>query len=904
MGLSIHDRLGPYEVTDRIGAGGMGLVYAATDHRLDRVVALKVLPDTGDDDRDRRARFHREAKALAKLCHPNIGAIYGFEHSGETAALVLELVPGVTLQERIAQGPLPLGEAVSVAVELARGLEAAHAQDIVHRDLKPANIKLTPGGRVKILDFGLAKVVPSDAARTATGTERGMVVGTAGYMSPEQARGKPVDKRADIWAFGCVLFEMLTGRPAFRGETRSDILAKVLEREPGFFELPPDTPPDVQRLVRRCLDKDPRRRLRDIGDALIALEEVARSGASAPEVNPTGTRAEGWSGSRARLAGGVIIVLAGVYLSTTDGSVLGALRRAPATPMTRSSLLLPADHRIPTRERLPITISDDGSSLVYVAGRNGHQQLYLRPLDGLVARAVPGTEGAVNPFFSPDGQWIGFWAGGAVRKVSVHGGPPIVLCDSAPIRGATWSAQDNIVFGTTAEVLHGLWQVSADGGTPQPLTALDAESGDISHRFPEMLPNGSVLFTVVNKDGTTSVAVRANEGQTHTLVADGSLGRYAATGHLIYVQGDALWAMPFDAEQLTPRGEAVPVLDGLKLSIGGGGAQFDFASNGLLVYGPGGAPMDGSDRVLMFVDRDGQTEPLTAIPGGYAYPRLSPDGSQVGVVIADDVQVLGSNADLWVHEIERGTRTRLTSTGTNRYFPAWTPDGEAIAFGAQRTGSDGYDLYHASAHGDGPAQPLLSREHGQFPTSWSPDGKTLAFYESHPDTLRDLWVWHVGDGTKPEPLLATPFQERAPTFSPDGRWLAYVSDASGRDEVYVLPVERPHTAVTVSTTGGTEPVWSDDGDELFYRNHDEMMAVTVKTTSIFEAGVPRVLFTGDYDVDLSGGGLGGVANFDVTSDGQRFVMVAGSVDTTHDGPVQLVLVHNWFRDLADGEHGS
>ena len=902
MGLTTGDRLGPYEVTGRLGAGAMGQVYAATDHRLDRVVALKVLGDAGHDDPDRRARFTREAKALASLCHPNIGAIYGFEDSGETAALVLELVPGITLQERIARGPMPPEEAVSVAVELARGLEAAHAQGIVHRDLKPANIKLTPGGRVKILDFGLAKVVPSDATRTATGTEGGMVVGTAGYMSPEQARGKPVDTRADIWAFGCVLFEMLTGRPTFRGETRSDILAKVLEREPGFFELPPGTPPDVQRLVRRCLDKDPRRRLRDIGDALITLEEATRSGTA--EVEATRPRPMGWSGSRARLAGGAVMVLAAVYVAATSGSVLGSLRPTSTSPLTRSSLVLPPDHRIPTRERLPIAISDDGSSLAYVAGRNGHQQLYLRPLDGLAARALPGAEGAVNPFFSPDGQWIGFWADGAVRKVSVHGGPPIALCDSAPIRGAIWSAQDDIVFGTTAEVLHGLWQVSADGGTPQALTALDAEAGEISHRFPEMLPNGSLLFTVVSKDGTTSVAARSGEGHTRTVVADGSLGRYAATGHLVYVQGDAVWAMPFDAEQLTPRGDAVPVLDGLRLSIGGGGAQFDFASSGLLVYGPRGAPMDGSDRTLVLVDREGRPEPLTPMPGGYAYPRFSPDGRQVGVVIADDVQVLGSDADLWVHEIARGTRTRLTFTGTNRYFPAWTPDGEAIAFGAQRTGSDGYDLYLASVGGGGPAQPLLSREHGQFPTSWSPDGETLAFYESHPDTLRDLWVWQVGDGTEPQPLLATPFQERAPTFSPDGRWVAYVSDASGRDEIYVLPVETPHTAVTVSTTGGTEPVWSDNGDELFYRNRDDMMAVTVNTNPTFEAGAPRVLFTGDYDVDLSGGGLGGIANFDVTSDGQRFVMVSGNGDTSPDGPVQLVLVHNWFSDLVGDGHGS
>jgi eukaryotic-like serine/threonine-protein kinase len=886
----VGQKLGSYKILSLLGAGGMGEVYQAQDTKLGRDVAIKVLPAAFVHDVERLARFQREARMLAALNHPNIATIHGLEQSDGVHYLVMELVPGQTLAERLGGGALKIlkiKEALKLGVQIAEALEAAHERGVIHRDLKPANVKVTPEGRVKVLDFGLAKAFAGDSGQdlssaatlTAMGTEEGMILGTPAYMSPEQARGKAVDKRTDIWAFGCVLYEMLAGKVAFRGATVSDTIVAVLEREPDWQALPAATPTKIRDLLRRCLQKESQHRLRDIGDARIEIEEASAAPAM-PE--PAATR----KGVRA-LGRQVLILSVGALLlvAIVTGLTMWNLKSSPAPtpqPVSRTVITLPPGQQLAGLDLGPaVALSPDGSRLAYVARQGGTQQLYLRAMDSQEAKLIPGTEGAVNPFFSPDGQWLGFFASGKLKKVSVNGGAALTLGDGVTFGGASWGSQGMIAISPTS--IPGLQQVPDTGGTPQTLTLL--EKGDASHRWPEFLPGGkTVLFAAgpaANNWTDAQVAVQSvGTGDRRNLVQGGTHPRYALSGHLVYAQGGRLMVVPFDPQRLRTTGAAIPLVEGVLQSTITGAAQYSLSSTGSLVYVPGTFQSDKSK--LVWVSRNGAQQPVVAPAHAYRQPRLSPDGRRVAVTINEQ------GDQVWLYDLSRETLTRYTFEGNRNTDPAWTPDGKRIAFESNKEGPQ--NLFWQLADGSGGLERLTTSDYTQFPLSWSPDGQLLAFIEFNPTTGRDIWMLRLGD-RKAQPFLRTPFDETSPQFSPDGRWLAYASNESGPYEIYAQPYPGPGGKWQISTEGGTEPVWNRNGRELFYRSGDKMMAVDIATQPSFAAGKPRMLFEGQYQQTPVT-----FPNYDVSRDGQRFLMLKPS-EQAASAPTQINVVLNWFEEL-------
>ncbi len=898
----------------------MGEVYLAHDSGLGREVALKVLPSAFADDATRMTRFRREARVLASLNHPNIAAIYGLEESGLTPALVMELVEGSTLAECIAgyspepaspgvatglshqpaddavkssklrgssqRRPLQLGECLEIARQMADALEAAHEKGIIHRDLKPANVKIRPDGVVKVLDFGLAKAFHSPdsgvnlnqthALTASIDPDRpGIIVGTASYMSPEQARGEELDKRTDIWSFACVLYELLTGKPAFGKATLSDTFAAILGGEPEWQALPEGLPTSVRTLLRRCLQKDPKLRLHDIADARIEIEDALRRPGDAEtlgEQPKSPTRLPRW-------------VLAGILLaSIMAGVLLSTLRRAPprSRVVTRFVVSLPGSDRLALGLTPAVALSPDGSLLVYAADHGGVTQLYLRSMDRLEATAIPGTEGASSPFFSPEGRWLGFFADGRLKKVSLSGGGALVLCNAPFGRGATWAADDTIIFAPS--LASGLFRVSAAGGTPQALTTPDHTQGEFGHRWPEILPGGQeLLFTIwrgTNADEARIGLLSLETGERRVLIEGGAGAHYLPSGHLVYVRGDQLLAIPFDFRTQQVWGTPAAILEGVSMG-GAGAADFSSSLDGSVAYISGGLHLGVG--ALVWVDRHGAPQPLPLPPRPYVFPRLSPDGRQLAVGIT------GTNAGLWLYELSRGTLTRLAST-SNVPLPIWTPDGKHLTF--RPAAGISSNLYSIPADGSGAAEPLLTSENPQWPGSWTPDGKVLAFQQVDPRTGFDIWILRREGELNPQPFLQSPANEGAPAFSPDGHWLAYVSDESGRNEVYVVPFPGPGGKWQISTEGGAEPVWAWNRKELFYRSGSRMMAVTVATQPAFVAAKRQLLFEGPYEPGFSGAGL---PNYDITRDGQRFVMIQGTERPSL--PTQITVVLNWSEEL-------
>ena len=878
--------LGTYEITRHIGSGGMGDVYQAHDSKLGRDVAIKVLPEQFARDPERLARFQREARMLAALNHPNIAAIYGLEESGGIHYLVMELVPGQTLRERTAgERPLPVEEALAIARQIAEALEAAHEKNIIHRDLKPANVKVTPASRVKVLDFGLAKAFAGDTAAddasnsptlSALPTQHGIIMGTPAYMSPEQARAKTVTKSTDIWAFGCLLYELLTGRAAFRGQDVTEILAAVVMKDPDWSRLPEATPPTMQTLLRHCLRKDPRQRLQDATDVRIQIEDAL----TAPSADAT--KAAAAKGIRALRRRWLAFALSFAVLgAAVAGLAVWQWRPAPASPplpVSRFSITLPEGQRLAAANLPPLAFSPDGTHLAYAGIRNGVQQLYVRAMDSLEANPIAGTEGADAPFFSPDGQWIGFFASGKLKKVSITGGIPLTLCDSGGVAGASWGLDDTIVFSPSFG--SGFMRVSAAGGEPQVLTTLDRARGEVSHRYPQFLPGGrALLFTIFTGEGfddANLAVLRFDTGERHTVIHGGHTGRYMPTGHLVYCQAGNLLAVPFDPVRLEAASAApVAIVERLRLSSGTAGAEFSVSATGTLAY----VPASGSDeRNLVWVDRNGKIQALPAPPRAYMTPRLSPDGQQV--------TIWSTEAVVLIYDLPRGTLTRAVPEGTSS-FPIWTPDGKRLTYRAARAGTR--NLFWKAADGTGAEERLTIGENPQAPGSWSPDGQVLAFYDASPSSGQDIWLLRLSD-RKQQPLLQTPFIERDPQFSPDGRWLAYRSDESGRNEIYVQPYPGPGGRSQVSIEGGTEPVWNPNGRELFYRNGDKLMAVDITTQPTFSAGQPKLLFEGSYLL-----ALGYAPGYDVSPDGQRFLMAIGSEPGASDTQINVVL--DWFEDL-------
>jgi serine/threonine-protein kinase len=901
MTLASGTRLGPYEIVSALGAGGMGEVYRARDIKLNRDVAIKVLPASLMSDPERLARFTREAQVLASLNHPNIAAIYHVEDTGEAPALVMELVEGEDLSQRIARGAIPLDEALPIARQIAESLEVAHEQGIIHRDLKPANIKVRPDGTVKVLDFGLAKLAESAVAGAsrpeaslsptitspAMMTGVGVLLGTAAYMAPEQARGKVADKRSDIWAFGCVLYEMLTGKRPFDGEDVTDVLVAVLGKEPVDLSfLPTDVPIAIRRLLRRCLEKDRRKRVADISTALFVLDEQASlSGSHA--VAPM---------RQTPLSRRIIIPLAiALVTSTVVGAAVWFVRRPvePVPPRVSRLPLAPsgtAALNINGNNR-DLAITPDGFRIVYVGNRG--TQLFVRALDALEPVAVY-TGAPRSPFVSPDGQWIGFADALDLKKVAVTGGPAITLAKiEGGFRGATWAPDDTIIFATN-NLAAGLQRITASGESMTVITRPDRAKGEADHLFPEMLPGGrAVLFTIAALAGgldASQVAVLDLQTGKHTVVVrGGSHAHYVASGHLVYAAAGTLRALSFDLASLKTSGTAVPVIPQVDTSPFG---EVDavVAGNGTLAYVAGGG-LATTLRTLVWVDRQGRETPIPAPPRVYMYPRLSPDGTRIAVYASDQEQ------DLWLWDLMRLTLTRLTFEKGTDYIPMWTPDGRRLLFTSDRGGAQ--NLFVQAADGTGSPTRLTESANQQGASAITADGTRVVFYEQTPARGRDLRLLTLAPTPHAEPLLETPFDERGGVVSPDGRWLAYESNSSGRFEIYVRPF--PNVADgqwQVSTAGGVQPLWAHSGRELFYLAPDGVLLAVPDEPrgTTWSAGTATKVVDGRYYT--GGGGAFTSRHYDVSPDGQRFLMVkeGNSSGQTATSP-QLIVVQNWSEEL-------
>jgi len=867
----IGQTLGHHRILEKIGAGGMGVVYRAHDPRLGRDVAIKVLAEPFARDPERLARFEREARVLAALNHPNIAAIYGFEQAGDVPFVVLEYVPGRTLAEL---GRLETPEALRVAAQIAEALEAAHEKAIAHRDLKPANVKVTPEGKVKVLDFGLAKVfadeLPSDPLRSPTQsleTRAGVIMGTAAYMSPEQARSGPLDKRTDVWSFGCVLYEMLAGRRAFGGDNISDILANVLRGDPDWTALPSDTPASIQVLLHRCLEKALERRLRDMGDARLEIQDaLAGPSPRAPASQPRPGRRVAW-------------VAAALLAAITTGLGVWRLSRAPTPapqPVSRFTLPLPPAAPLALAG---LAISPDGARVAYVAGRGATALLYVHPLDQPAAKPLPGTEGAVGPFFSPDGQWVGFFAQGKVKKVAVAGGDPIAICDTGPTvpSGAgSWGPDDTIVFSGGLNI--GLLQVAAAGGAPKALTT--TQKGENLHLTPEILPGGKgVLFTAwLGNEEVSSISLLLPSGERRVLIQRGLQPRYAPTGHLVFMRAGNLLAAPFDLRRLEVTGPPQTVLEGVLQSNTGG--QLAFSATGSMLYAPGFSRP--ANRKLAWMDRRGALSPLPLPPRSYWFPRISHDGQRLMLTIRE------ANIDVWSLDLARGGLARLTFEEGEDETGLLSPDGKRVAYSSTRSGQPRLVSWRL-ADGAGEEERLWTSPHHIHLSSWSRDGRTIAFETAHPTSRWDIWVLPLDGERKARPFLATPFSEQGAYFSPDGQRLAYYSDETGRNEVYVRSFSESGGKWQVSTDGGFDPRWSADGRELFYRQGDKIMVVAMGTKPV-SAAAPRVLFAGAPEPRSET-----YTEYDVAPDGRRFLMLA-EVEPLQ-APAQLSVILNWFEDL-------
>jgi serine/threonine-protein kinase len=883
----------------------MGEVYRARDTKLNRDVAIKVLLPAIAHDPDRLARFSREAQLLASLNHPNIAHIHGFEDTAEAPALVMELVEGPTLADRIASGAVPADEALPIARQIAEALEAAHDRGIVHRDLKPANIKVRPDGTVKVLDFGLAKAfdapgVPGTSATMSPtlsmhATQAGVLLGTAAYMAPEQAKGKPVDRRADLWAFGCVVFEMLTGRQPFVGETISDVLAKVIERDPDWSALPATTPSTIRTLLRRCLEKDPRRRLDSAAVARMEIDEASLATSAATmasgDVNlrTAGARRPVWASAAlaAAAAGAGAIATWGV---TRPAAVPASLARFAITLPAAQPLAFSINDR-------DLAIAPDGARIAYTAGDQA--QLMVRALDQLEAAPLAGITNARAPFFSPDGRWIGFFdrldeglttgpvvQSGALKKVSTNGGPPITIARlTGGSRGAHWGPDDSIVFATS-DTTTGILRVRASGGEPpEVLTKPDAEERD--HYSPFVLPGGhGLLFTIAGRgvNNRRIAILDLKTGRHKTLIRSGTDAEYVDTGHVVYADGGALWAVRFDLAALETRGDPVPLPEQV-LTLGA--AEFTISKNGTLAYVPVGGRLP---RTLVWLTRQGNEEPIAAPPRGYIHPRLAPDGQRVVA------QIFEQNHEIWTWDFARQTLARLTFGSDVGYGPAWTRDGRYIIFGA--SGPPGSsNLHRRAADGTGGDERLTTGPQ-QRVNAISPDGTQLVFEELTPAGDYDFKLLHLTGTPRVEPLLQTPFDERNAAVSPDGRWMAYESNESGQSQIYVRPFPNVADArYQISTGGGRTPAWSPDGHDLFFVNRASMMTSKIQLAPKFNAGNPVKLFDAPSILfDSRFVGVGTNRTYDVSPDGQRFLMIKLN---SNDAPAAagMVLVQNWFEEL-------
>ncbi len=888
MPLTPGTRLGVYEILAPLGAGGMGEVYRAKDTRLDRAVAIKILPESVAEDPDRLARFDREAKVLASLNHPNIAAIYGVEDR----ALVMELVEGETLA-----GPLPVETALQYARQIADALEAAHEKGIVHRDLKPANIKVSPEGVVKVLDFGLAAVMQGpageqgDASRSPTLTMRatqvGMIMGTAAYMSPEQASGKPVDRRADIWSFGVVLFEMLTGQQLFDGgETISHTLADVLRAEIDFNRLPKETPAAVRDLLRRCLDRNTKNRLRDIGEARVAITKYLAN----PEVGQVSELPAQAGGMRHQK---LPWMLAGVGLIAAAGLAFVHFRETlPRERTLRYTLSAPENSFVHS-----FAISPDGRSLVIAAVVNGKRQLWLRSLDTLQPQPIASTEGATYPFWSPDSRYIGFFAEGKLKKVASSGGPSQSLCDARDGRGGSWNRDDVIVFSQAPNDAT-IQRVVAAGGVPS-----DVLKTKGNYKHPVFLPDGRRFFHLLSNTTTerNGVYLTSLDGiENRRVLPDASEVVFAPPhgsnpfGHLLFIRENTLMALPFDVKSGQPAGEVFPVAEGVSLTTNQTYAPVTASDNGVLLYMSGGAV--GTIQ-LVWSDREGKLLGPVGTPGIVLHPAISPDEKMIAFS-----RVGSAGADIWIRDLSRNTDVRFTSDPAQDLFPFWSPKGERIVFSSNRGGRLG-DLYVRAANVYGQDELLLSTPNVKVVNQWSRDGRFIVYTEADSRNVLDLWFLSLGsaephpgpsDG-KPVRFLSSQFNEFQGQLSPDSHWMAYTSDESGQREVYVRPFPAGDSLSRISTAGGEQPRWRGDGKELYYLAADGKITVVATKAVLapkpfFEPGAPMPLFNASANIP-GGAAFNAPFQYDVTANGKRFLVATLNSGTASTRPLTVVV--NW-----------
>ncbi|MFI5181323.1 MAG: protein kinase [Thermoanaerobaculia bacterium] len=888
MSLSAGAKLGTYEILAPIGAGGMGEVFRARDTRLGRDVALKVLPGELLESEEGRARFEREARTLAALNHPNIAAIYSFEEISGRHLLAMELLEGRTLREALANGPLPLKKALDVGLQVAEGLAAAHLKGIVHRDVKPENVFLTKDGHAKLLDFGLARhdVTRHDPSDTRSPTlaalsEKGVVLGTVAYMSPEQARGETVDFRSDQFSLGTVLYEMLTGKRPFVRDSAAETLTAIIREEPEpVTKLDPKLPAPLGWLVQRCLSKEPGERYAstiDVAKELQNLRTHLSEAVSAADVAPGETprlrrRVPFWA--TAALA--VLAVALGVFMG-----IRFVRSGSPAGSPLIVSLSFPLDAAVDTDNQNPLALTPDGKILVYSGSK-----LFVRRLDRDEIRAVPGTEGATFPFISPDGLEVGFFADGKLKKVSLAGGSPITLCDAFDGRGGSWGADGTIVFAPSPR--SGLWRISASGGEPRKVTTPDAVNAE-AHRFPQILPDGEHgLFEIMDRNRTSHAAVVSlRTGDQRILMGDAAYPRFLPTGHIVFTRPGSLFAVPFSLKRLETSGPPVPLLDDLVTEYDfTRAAEYTFSRDGTLVY----VPTSQLQRTLVWVDRKGATERVPLPLGGFVAVALSPDGGRLAAISVEK----GERMALLFGDFARGTLSRSTAEG-GFLRPAWTPDGKRVAFSFSPGGKSSYHVFWQSADGSTPPERLTSETLAQQedPSSFSPDGSLLLLNvlnmsdTSLAKTGWDIFVLPLSGERALRPFLQTKYQEEGARFSPDGLWVAYYSDESGRYEVFVRPYPGPGGKWQISTDGGGDPRWSRSGRELFYRSGDKMMSVDVETKPTFRPGRPRALFEGSF--------LGTYDSYDVTPDGKRFLMI--KPDPAESGPAHVNVVLNWFEEV-------
>jgi serine/threonine-protein kinase len=833
--------LGPYRITGTLGVGGMGRVYQANDARLGRSVAIKI-------SRSRFSkRFELEARAIAALNHPNICTVYDVGPN----YLVMELIDGATLADKIKKGPLPLPEALDIARQIADALEAAHEAGIVHRDLKPANIKLRPDGAVKVLDFGLAKVASSLSAQSA-GSREGIIIGTAAYMSPEQARGETVDKRADIWAFGAVVYEMLTGAPLFKGNNVSEILAGVLKEEVDLSGLPSR----VRNMLQNCLERDPRKRLRDIGDALRLVAESE---------GETSVRRRWWPWFGVAAAAAIAIFGLSVFQRNATPAV-GAPSRFIIAPLVNG----PSDVADPA-------ISADGERVAYTGVQDGVRRVYIQTLTNPKPTVLAGSDGASSPFFSADGEWVGFFAVGKMKKAPVAGGPPEVIADATFPRGAAWGPDNKILYAPFPG--SPLLQAPDPGGTPQEFTHFGEQ--EFSHRYPQFLPNGKAIIYAAGPSGSVTgwseahiVAQSLTTGERTVLVPRGTAPRYVEPGYLLYLQYGHLFAIAFDPKHLKVTGKPVALAE-QPFQGNSGGGSFDVSRNGTLVFRPSSGLRSGT---LGWMDRTGSWESLGLATPSSAEPRISPDGTLLAYTAVQP------DSDVWVYDLVTKT-SRPFSKGGQNAWPLWALDGKHLGFSSLRFG--GLAAYQMLADGSG-SEELLTSKGG--PISWSPDGKILGVFYSGTGLVGNLHLLDMG-GRSESPFGDGQGFETDLAFAPKGKWVAWSSNESGRFEVYVQAFPLSGKRWQISRAGGREPVWSRTGQELFFRNGDDMMAVDIRLDTTFEAGPPHVLFTSPGFAPP-----GNRANFDVSPDGKRFVMVKLA---DPGPPPEVDIVLNWRTALAE-----